>query len=272
MTGRSGPIVFACLILGLIFLYVPTAVVIAYSFNESRLVSVWTGFSLKWYGELFADERFLSAARVSLVVAVMSASLATALGTAAGLVLARAGRFRGRLLFSGLAATPLVLPEVITGLTLLLLFVALEQATGWPQGRGMVTVILAHTSFAMAYVALIVQARVSGMSRDTEEAAADLGAPPHIVFFSITLPLIAPAIFAGWLLAFVLSLDDLVVASFTSGPQATTLPMLVFSSIRLGVSPKINALSTLLVLVSAICLIAAAGLQIRRNRSTPRAP
>lgn len=263
---RHGPggIPVAMTTLGLGFLYLPTLMVIAFSFNASRLVTVWTGFSLQWYGELFADSRFMAAAGTSLMIAAVSATLATALGTLAGLALARAGWFRGRALFSALIVTPLVMPEVITGLSLLLMFVALEQAIGWPAGRGVDTVILAHASFALSYVALIVQARFAGMERDVEEAAADLGAPPRVIFWRITLPMIAPAVAAGWLMAFVLSLDDLVIASFTSGPQSTTLPMAVFSSIRLGVSPKINALATILVVFSALALTAAAWLQRRR--------
>ncbi|MDX2223895.1 MAG: ABC transporter permease subunit [Rhodospirillaceae bacterium] len=246
-------------------LYVPTLAVIVTSFNDSRLASVWTGFSLRWYGELFADRQFLRAAGVSLMVAAASATLASVLGTLAGLVLARQARFRAQALFAGLLAAPLVMPEVITGLTLLLLFVAMEQAIGWPAGRGLVTIVLAHATLAMTYVALVVQARLAGMDPAIEEAAADLGAPPGAVLARITLPLIAPAIVAGWLLAFVLSLDDLVIASFTSGPQATTLPMAIFSSVRLGVSPKVNALSTLLVLVSAVCLALAVWIEARRR-------
>lgn len=265
MTRGPGAVAITGLIVGLVFLYVPTAVVIGYSFNESRLVTVWTGFSLKWYGELFADRRFMTAAGTSLTIAVIAATIAAVLGTAAGIALGRLGRFRGRAVFSALIVTPLVMPEVITGLSLLLLFVAFEQAVGRPAGRDAVTVIIAHTTFAVSYVALIVQARLAGMDRDVEEAAADLGASPVTVLLRIKLPLLAPAIGAGWLLAFVLSLDDLVIASFTSGPQSTTLPMAIFSSVRLGVSPKVNALATLLVLVSALGLIAAAWLQRRTS-------
>ncbi|MDX2143873.1 MAG: ABC transporter permease subunit [Rhodospirillaceae bacterium] len=250
---------------GLIFLYVPTLVVIVYSFNDSRLGGVWTSASLRWYGELFSDRQFLRATANSFVVATLSATLAAILGTLAGLALARMGAFRGRVLFGALLTTPLVMPEVITGLSLLLLFVAAEQTLGLWSGRGIGTIVIAHASLAMAYVALIVQARLSGMSRELEEAAADLGARPWTVFIAVTLPMIAPAIAAGWLLAFVLSLDDLVIASFVSGPQSTTLPMAVFSSVRLGVSPKINALTTLLVVFSALCLMGAVWLQSRRN-------
>lgn len=250
---------------GLAFLYLPLLVVMGYSFNASRLVTVWTGFSTQWYGELFADRQILRAAGVSLLVAVVSASLATALGTAAGYGLARFGPFRGRAAFAGTLAMPLVMPEVITGLALLLLFVAAQAAMPWLPGRGVATLIVAHAGLTMAYVAVIVQARVAGMARDVEEAAADLGARPATVFLHVTLPLIAPAVVAGWLLAFVLSLDDLVIASFVSGPQSTTLPMVVFSSVRLGVSPKINALATILIVVT-FALLVVAGLVMRRRQ------
>lgn len=262
---RAGRFATTMLMLGFAFLYVPTLVIIGTSFNDSRLAGVWTGFSLRWYGELFSDRQFLSAAANSLIVAMLSASLATALGTAAGLALARASPFKGRALFDGLLTVPLVLPEVILGLSLLLLFVAAEQTFGFPSGRGIGTVVAAHATLSMTYVTYVIQARLTGMSRMYEEAAADLGAPPLTVLTEVTLPMIAPAIGAGWLLAFVLSLDDLVVASFTSGPQSTTLPMAIFSSVRLGVSPKINALATVLVLFSAVCLGLAAWLQTRRG-------
>lgn len=250
--------------LGLAFLYLPLLVVMGYSFNASRLVTVWTGFSTQWYAELLADRQILRAAGISLTVAFFSASLATALGTAAGYALARFGPFRARPLFAGLIAVPLVMPEVITGLSLLLVFVAAQSLFPWLPGRGVATLIFAHSGLAMAYVAVIVQARVAGMSRDYEDAAADLGARPAVVFRKITLPLIAPALAAGWLLAFVLSLDDLVIASFVSGPQSTTLPMVVFSSVRLGLSPKINALATILILGTLVLLVAA-GLLARRR-------
>jgi putrescine transport system permease protein len=253
---------------GLAFLYLPLVVVIAYSFNESRLVTVWTGFSTHWYGELFHDRQFLRAAGVSLLVASISATLASILGLFAGYVLARFKAFRGRALFSGMVAAPLVMPEIITGLSLLLLFVAMEHTLGWPEGRGILTIVLAHTTFATAYVAVVVQARLAGMDRDVEEAAADLGARPHAVFLHITLPLSFPAVVAGWLLAFVLSLDDLVIASFVSGPQSTTLPMVVFSSIRMGVSPKINALATILIILTALLLVTAAWLGRRRTAAS----
>lgn len=252
--------------LGLAFLYLPLLVVMGYSFNASKLVTVWTGFSTQWYFELFADRQIMRAAGISFIVAFVSASVATVLGMAAGYALARFGPFRGRAIFAGLLAMPLVMPEVITGLALLLLFVAAQTAMPWLPGRGVGTLTIAHASLTMAYVAVIVQARVAGMARDYEEAAADLGAKPAAVFIYVTLPLIAPALVAGWLLAFVLSLDDLVIASFTSGPQSTTLPMVVFSSVRLGVSPKINALATILILVTFAMLVVAGLLSRRRSK------
>jgi putrescine transport system permease protein len=262
---RAARTITAILVAGLLFLYLPTVVVIVTSFNESRLAGVWTGFSVRWYGELVSDQQFLGAALNSILIAAGAATLATLLGTTAGLALARRRRFRGRRLFAGLLTVPLVLPDIITGLSLLLLFVATEQAFGWPAGRGLGTVMVAHATLAMTYVAYIVQARAVDTSLQYEEAAADLGAPPLRVLTAITLPMLLPSIGAGWLLAFVLSLDDLVIASFTSGPQSTTLPMAVFSAMRLGVSPKINALATLLVVCSGACLALAAWLQVRRG-------
>ncbi len=262
---RTARTINTILIIGLLFLYVPTLMVIVTSFNDSRLAGVWTGFSVRWYAELLSDRQFLGAAANSLMVAAGSATLATILGVAAGLVLARVRKFKMRTVFVALLTVPLVLPEIITGLSLLLLFVAVEQTFGWRSGRGLGTIIAAHATLAMTYVAYVIQARVIGTSRQYEEAAADLGAPPLKVFTTITLPMLMPAIGAGWLLAFVLSLDDLVIASFTSGPQSTTLPMAVFSSVRLGVSPKINALATLLVGFSGLCLMLSAWLQTRRG-------
>ena len=254
---------------GLAFLYAPLAAVIVYSFNASRLVTVWTGFSTAWYTELLADRQILAAAGTSLVVGVLSATLATVVGTAAGFALARFGVFRGRWLFSTAAIAPLVVPEVITGLSLLLLFVAAETTVPFLPGRGVATIVLAHASFTMATVALIVRARLAGMDREIEDAAGDLGARPATVFFRVTLPMMAPALAAGWLLAFVLSLDDVVIASFVAGPQSTTLPMVVYSSIRLGVSPKINALAALLVVGTALLLGLAALLERVQEKWKP---
>jgi putrescine transport system permease protein len=263
----QNPWLTAALGAGLVFLYLPLAIVILYSFNASRLVTVWAGFSTEWYGELLDDDQILRAAWTSFVVGIGSATLATIVGTAAGYALARFGRFRGHTVFAAAVVAPLVVPEVITGLSLLLLFVAAEALLPFLPGRGIATIIIAHASFTMATVALIVQARLTGMERDIEEAASDLGAPPAVVFRAITLPLIAPAVLAGWLLAFVLSLDDLVIASFVAGPQSTTLPMVIYSSIRLGVSPKINALAALLVAATAILLGAAALVTRKRAQS-----
>ncbi len=235
------------LFFGFAFLYVPIIVLIVYSFNESRLVTVWSGFSLKWYGELFNDRQMMKAVGVSLRIAFMSATSAVVLGTMAALIMVRFGGFRGKTLFTSMITAPLVMPEVITGLSLLLLFVSLDQFIGWPGGRGMTTIWIAHTTFCMAYVTVVVNSRLREMDQSLEEAALDLGANRLKVFFLITLPIVSPALVAGWLLAFTLSLDDLVIASFVSGPGSTTLPMEVFSSVRMGVSPKVNALSALLV-------------------------
>ncbi len=251
--------------LGYAFLYAPIALLVIYSFNESRLVTVWGGFSTRWYGEVLANERIVDAAWLSLSIAAMSATVAVLLGTPAGFALARFGRFSGRTVFAGLLAAPLVMPEVITGLSLLLLFVGLEESIGWPNERGMATIVIAHVSFTMPYVAIVVQARLAGFDRNLEEAALDLGARPLAVLRSITLPLTAPAIVAGWLLSFTLSFDDLVIASFVTGPGATTLPMLIFSSVRLGLSPQINALATMMLVAVSLCLVVAAWMMGRRQ-------
>lgn len=206
------------LVAGFVFLYGPILLMMAYSFNASRLATVWGGFSTRWYGELFANKMVIDAALLSLQIAAVSATVATVLGTMAGIALARFGRFRGRLLFSGMVTAPLVMPEVITGLSLLLLFVALEGTFGWPAGRGMMTITIAHVTFSMAYVAVVIQSRLAQVDVSLEEAAMDLGSRPAQVMFDITLPLLAPAMVSGWLLAFTLSLDDLVIATFTSGP------------------------------------------------------
>lgn len=229
------------LTLGFAFLYLPMIILVVYSFNASRLVTVWAGFSTKWYGELFQNKDFLNAAWVTLKVAFFASTFATVLGTMAAHVLVRAGRFPGRTLFSGMIYAPLVMPEVITGLSLLLLFIGIGL------DRGIVTVILAHTTFAMCYVSVVVSSRLVSFDQSLEEAALDLGCSPFEAFRLVTLPIIAPAVISGWLLAFTLSLDDLVIASFTTGPGATTLPIKVFSAVRLGVSPEINALSTIMI-------------------------
>ncbi len=237
--------------LGLAFLYLPILILVIYSFNASRLVTVWGGWSTRWYVSLFGNQAMLEAAWVSLRIAFLTACAATVLGTLAALALVRAGRFRGRLLFSGLVYAPLVMPEVITGLALLLLFVAIEIE------RGFWTVTIAHTTLTMGFVAVIVQARLIGFDRSLEEAAMDLGCPPFRTFMTVTLPLIAPAIAAGWVLAFMLSLDDLVIANFVTGPGATTLPIRIYSEVRLGVRPEINAVCTIIIAVVALGIVAA---------------
>jgi putrescine transport system permease protein len=266
--GRVG--LFAALAFGYAFLYAPILLLVVYSFNASRLVTVWAGFSTRWYAELWRNDAIRGAALTSLVVAVASATLALALGTLAGFALARYRRFRGRALFGLLVTAPLVMPEVITGLALLLLFVASGQLLGWPAERGVATVTLGHATFATAFVAIVVEARLAGFDRSVEEAALDLGARPWKVFLVITLPLIAPSLVTGWLLAFTLSLDDLVIASFVSGPAATTLPMVIFSSVRLGVSPQINALATVFVAVVMLLVLLAGWLTARGARRAER--
>lgn len=254
------------LVLGLLFLYLPMFVLVVYSFNASKLVTVWAGFSTQWYGELFRDQQILSAVWTSLRIAFFAASMAVCLGTVAAFVMTRYGHFRGKTALSSMVTAPLVMPEVITGLSLLLLFVQMAQITGWPADRGMATIWIAHTTFCSAYVAVVVAARLREVDRSIEEAAMDLGSPPVKTFFSITLPIITPALAAGWLLAFTLSLDDLVIASFVSGPGANTLPMVVFSSVRMGVSPKINALATLIILTVSLATLLA-WFFMRRNEA-----
>jgi putrescine transport system permease protein len=249
-------------IAGFVFLYAPILSLIIFSFNESKLVTVWGGFSTKWYGELLNDPKIMKAAGISLQVGVISATLAVILGTLCAYVLVRFRGFFGKPILQGLSTAPLVMPEVITGLSMLLLFVAVEPLIG---GRGMLTIIIAHTTFCMAYVTVVVQSRLVDMDGSLEEAAQDLGARPVRVFFDVTLPVISPALISGWLLAFTLSLDDLVIASFTSGPGSTTLPIEIFSKVRLGVSPDINALATLIIAFVAIGVGLAAFLMRKRT-------
>jgi putrescine transport system permease protein len=237
--------------LGLAFLYLPIVILVIYSFNASRLVTVWGGWSLRWYVELLHDHAMLEAAWVTLRIAVLSATAATVLGTLAAVALVRFGRFRGRVLFSGMVYAPLVMPEVITGLSLLLLFVAVDI------DRGFWTIAIAHTTLTACFVTVVVQSRLLSFDRSLEEAAMDLGCPPWRTFLTVTLPLIAPALFAGWMLAFTLSLDDLVIASFTTGPGATTLPIRIYSEIRLGVKPEINAVCTIVVALVGLGIVAA---------------
>ncbi len=235
--------------LGILFLYAPMLVLIIYSFNESRLVTVWSGWSVKWYGELFQDQQLMSAVWRSVEVAFYAASAAVVLGLFASIVIVRFHKFRGRTLFSGMITAPLVMPDVIIGLSMLLLFVAMAQMVGWPSERGLLTVWIAHTTFCMAYSTVVISSRLREMDQSLEEAALDLGATPVTAFVKVTLPIIAPAVFSAWLLSFTLSLDDVVIASFVTGPGATTLPIEVFSSVRLGVTPKINALATIIILL-----------------------
>ncbi|MFC3395902.1 putrescine ABC transporter permease PotI [Brenneria rubrifaciens] len=234
------------------FLYAPMLMLVIYSFNSSKLVTVWAGWSTRWYTELFHNSAMISAVGLSLTIAAASATMAVILGTLAAVVMVRLGSFRGSNGFAFMLTAPLVMPDVITGLSLLLLFVALGHAIGWPAERGMLTIWLAHVTFCTAYVSVVVSARLRELDRSIEEAAMDLGATPLKVFFIITVPMIAPALISGWLLAFTLSLDDLVIASFVAGPGSTTLPMLVFSSVRMGVNPQINALASLILLVVGI--------------------
>jgi putrescine transport system permease protein len=253
-------------VLGFVFLYAPIVSLVVFSFNDSRLVTVWGGFSTRWYGELLRDRQIINAAWISLQVAFYSATLATIIGTLGAFVLTRFSKFTGRLVLTAMITAPLVMPEVITGLSLLLLFVSMEQMVGWPAGRGMPTVVIAHTTFCAAFVAVIAQSRLRSMDDSLEEAARDLGAGPVRVFFDVTLPVIAPALVAGWLLAFTLSLDDLVIASFVSGPGASTLPMVIFSKIRLGVSPDVNALATIIIGFVLIAVVIAGWLMRRAMR------
>ena len=255
----------AWLIVCYVFLYAPIAFLVVFSFNASRLVTAWAGFSTRWYGVLWHDQALINAALLSLRIAAVSATIACVVGGTAGFILARFGRFHGRALFEAGMAAPLVMPEVITGLSLLLLFVATEQMIGWPAGRGAGTVILAHASVAVAYVAVVVRARLADAGVELEQAAMDLYAPPWKAFAVVTLPLMMPALVAGWLLAFTLSMDDVVVASFTSGPGASTLPMVVFSATRLGVTPEIYAVATIIVTVVAAALVLAAVAGSRRR-------
>ena len=240
------------LVLGLIFIYAPMVILVIYSFNASKLVTVWGGWSIKWYVGLLDNTQLMSAVMRSLEIALYTSVAAVALGTMAAFVLTRIARFKGRTFFGGLVTAPLVMPEVITGLSLLLLFVAMAQLIGWPQERGIVTIWIAHTTFCAAYVAVVVSARLRELDLSIEEAAMDLGARPWKVFFLITIPMIAPSLAAGAMMSFALSLDDLVLASFVSGPGSTTLPMEVFSAVRLGVKPEINAIASLILLAVSI--------------------
>ncbi len=253
------------LAIGYAFLYVPILCLMVFSFNDSSMMTSWTGFSLRWYGELFNDQALLSAARLSLLIATLSATAAVIIGTWAGYVLARMGRFRGFSLYIGMLSAPLVIPEVVLGISLLLMFVEVSDLFGWPAGNGVFTIWVGHVTLCMAYVAVIIQSRIRDLDRSLEEAALDLGATPLKVFFVITLPLIVPAILAAWLLAFTLSLDDVVIASFLSGPGYTTLPLEVFSRVRLGLKPEINALATLFMVAVGIIVVLLSRMQWRKQ-------
>ena len=251
--------------LGFVFLYLPILLLVIYSFNESKLVTVWAGFSTKWYGAMLHNQGLMDAAWVTIRVAFLSASASTVLGTLGAIVLVRFGRFHGRTLFSGMIYAPLVMPDVILGLSLLLLFVAINF------DRGFWTVVIAHVTFGMCYVAVVVQSRLVSFDRSLEEAALDLGCRPAKTFFVVTLPLILPAVVAGWMLAFTLSLDDLVIASFTTGPGATTLPMKIYSQVRLGVTPEINAVCTVLIAFVTLGVISASLVTKRQEAERQKA-
>jgi putrescine transport system permease protein len=251
---------------GFAFFYIPILSMIIYSFNASRLATVWGGFSTKWYVSLLSNDKVIDALILSLQIAVVSASIATVLGTMAGISLARFTKFRGRMAFSGLVTAPLIMPEVITGISSLIFFILLAEWIGWPGQRGFTTITLAHITFSMVFVTTIVQARMLQTDRTIEEAAMDLGSRPWQVLFDITLPVISPAIVSGWLLAFTISLDDVVITSFTTGPGSTTLPLLIWSKVKLGVTPDINALATLMVLTVGIGVVLAGIILNRAER------
>ncbi len=258
----------ASLIVGYAFIYTPILFVIAMSFSESRVPGIWTNFSFKWYADLMENTAIISALMTSFKIAAVAATLATVLGTLAAISMVRLGKFKGRMLFTGMISAPLVMPEVITGLALLLMFVTLERLIGWPSERGFTTVMIAHTTLALAYVYLVIRARLQDFDKSIEEAAADLGAKPVKVFFTITLPLILPNLLTGWFLAFALSLDDVVLASFLSGPGATTLPILIFSNVKLGITPEINALASIIIGITSV-IVLTSSLIINRSLKKP---
>lgn len=268
--NRRPTFLISCLAFGLAFFYIPILSMIVFSFNKSRLATVWGGFSTEWYGKLFQNAQIMNAAVLSLEIALVSATVATVLGTMAGIALARFRYFPGRTFFSGLVTAPLIMPEVITGISALMMFILMAEYIGWPGQRGFTTVTLAHITFSMTYVTTIVQARLSSVDVSLEEAALDLGSKPWQVLKDITLPIIAPAIVSGWLLAFTISIDDLVITSFTTGPGATTLPILIWSKVRLGVTPDINALATIIVLTVAVGVAIAGYLMNRAETQRER--
>jgi len=268
--NRRPIFVLSCLCFGFAFFYLPILSMILFSFNKSRLVTVWGGFSTDWYWKLFQNDQIIKAAILSLQIALLSATFATILGTMAGIALARFQRFKGRMLFSGLVTAPLVLPQVITGIASLMLFILMAKWIGWPGNRGFTTVTIAHITFSMTYVAIVVQSRLSSMEIAVEEAAMDLGSRPWQVLTDVTLPIIFPAIISGWLLAFTISLDDVVITNFTTGPGTTTLPILIWSKVKLGVTPDINALATLVVVVVGMGVVVAGYLLHRAERRRER--
>jgi putrescine transport system permease protein len=269
MTNRLSWFVIFWMVLVFVFLYAPIVSVVVYSFNASRLVTVWGGFDTKWYGALFADNAIIGGAKLSLLIAAISSTLATIIGTVAGYVLVRFPKFLGRTTFSGMVNAPLVMPEVITGLSMLLLFIKMWELTGWPE-RGLTTVIIAHVTFTLSYVAVVMRSRFLTLDLSLEEAAQDLGAKPLKVFFVITLPIVAPAIVSGWLLGFTISLDDLVITNFTNGPGTTTLPQIVFSKVRLGLDPKINALASIIIAIVSLGVVFATVHMRRQEKQRQR--
>ena len=266
MQQKRSTFLLTVLSFGMAFLYIPMIVLIIYSFNHSKIVPVWGGFSTRWYKVLFESQEVWDALTLSIQIAVVNATFATLLGTLAGLALVRFGRFRGRTLFGGMISAPLVMPEVITGLSLLMLFISLKEFIGWPDKRGFTTITIAHITFSLAYVAVIIQSRLTGLGESLEEAAMDLGAKPFRVLSDITIPLLAPGMLSGWLLAFTLSLDDLVIASFVTGPGSNTLPMLIYSRVRLGLRPDVNALATIIIVTVAVGVILAGWIMLRQQK------
>jgi len=262
---RRSPLLLSIACFGYALLYVPILSVVIYSFNDSRLVTLWGGFSTRWYVSLLSNDELLAAALLSLRIAVVSATLATALGALVALALHRVQRLRGRILLSGMVTAPLVMPEIITGLSLLFLFISMAEVIGWPATRGATTITIAHITFSMAYVVVVVRSRLAALNESLEEAAMDLGGKPVAVFFDITVPMLLPALVSGWLLSFTLSLDDLVISSFVSGPGATTLPMLIFAKVRLGVTPDINAITTIIIALVVVAVVTAAVITARRR-------
>jgi putrescine transport system permease protein len=262
---RRSPLLLSIACFGYALLYVPILSIVIYSFNDSRLVTLWGGFSTRWYVSLLSNDELLAAALLSLRIAVVSATLATALGALVVLALYRVQRFRGRILLSGMVTAPLVMPEIITGLSLLFLFISMAELIGWPATRGATTITIAHITFSMAYVVVVVRSRLAALNESLEEAAMDLGGKPVAVFFDITVPMLLPALVSGWLLSFTLSLDDLVISSFVSGPGATTLPMLIFAKVRLGVTPDINAITTIIIALVVVAVVTAAVITARRR-------